>query len=231
MVRAFSEKVDTGFSQKNATKQEIGAVDYVNPDKNRSKKLILASSSKYRAKILKNAGLDVMIQPAQIDERSVEREMGQTAPDILALQLSVAKAREVARRFPDSCIIGCDQILELEGKVLHKPSNMAEAKQRLRALSGKVHKLHSAIVLFQGDRLIWRHVETAKMTVRSLEEAFLTRYLIKVGEAVLTSVGVYQIEGLGIQIFDEIEGDYFTIIGLPLLPLLHQLRQLDLVEI
>jgi len=194
------------------------------------KKLILASLSIHRAQILKNAGLDVRIEAAQINEREVEKDFTLISPSNLALALSAAKAREVAARFPDDYVIGCDQILEFEGSVLHKPQNMRQAKERLQRLSGKEHALHSAISLYQGRDEIWHHVDTAHMQMRDLSEGFLISYLHHIGENVLTSVGVYQIEREGIQLFNKIEGDYFTIIGLPLLPLLCQLRALKFID-
>jgi len=193
------------------------------------KKIILASSSIHRAQILKNAGIDVKTQTVRIDERAVERDLGEMSPSNLALALSTAKAREVAARFPEYYVMGCDQTLEFDGSVLHKPQNIREAKERLKILSGKRHALHSGISLYKGSEEIWHHVDTAYMQMRDLDEEFLTWYLHHVGENILTSVGVYQIEREGIQLFSKIEGNYFTIIGLPLLTLISKLRELGLI--
>ena len=192
--------------------------------------LILASLSPFRAGLLKNAGLSIAIEGANIDERAVEQDLEAVSPKKLAEFLSLAKARDVSKRFPNALIIGCDQTLELDGEVIHKPKDMEEARRRLMAMSGKPHFLHSGIVLVKNQELIWSSVETAIMHVRVLEPSFIGHYLERVGNGVLTSVGAYQIEGEGIQLFDKIEGDYFTIIGLPLIPLLKELRALGVIN-
>ncbi|UXM95259.1 Maf-like protein [Bartonella sp. HY329] len=192
--------------------------------------LILASLSPFRAGLLKNAGLSIAIEGAQLDERVVERDIGAVSPKKLAEILSLAKACDVSKRFPNALVIGCDQTLELDGDVIHKPKDMEEARRRLMAMSGKVHHLHSGIVLVKNQEIIWSSVETANMHVRILEPSFIGYYLERVGNKVLSSVGAYQIEGEGIQLFDKIDGDYFTIIGLPLIPLLNKLRQLGIIN-
>lgn len=192
--------------------------------------LILASLSPFRAGLLKNAGLSVAIEGAHIDERAIEGELDAVSPIKLAETLSLAKAYDVSKRFPNALIIGCDQTLELDGNVVHKPKNMEEARRRLMAMSGKVHYLHSGVALVKNQETIWSSVETANMHVRILEPSFIGHYLERVGNQVLASVGAYQIEGEGIQLFDKIDGDYFTIIGMPLIPLLNKLRQLGIIN-
>lgn len=192
--------------------------------------LILASSSPFRARLIKNAGLSVKVEGAKIDERRVEKKLSSLPPEKIAQKLAEEKAREVSLRFRQALVIGCDQILELEGRILHKPADMEDAYRRLLELSGKTHHLHSGIALFKNGHLVWSQVATAKMTARSLDPLFVGNHLARVGTGILASVGAYRIEGEGIQLFEKIEGDYFTIIGLPLLPLLAELRKLGVID-
>lgn len=192
--------------------------------------LILASLSPFRKMILENAGLDFAIAGAEIDERVVEQNLGDIPPSELAKNLAQAKAESVSSLFPDALVIGCDQTLDLKGQIFHKASNLDEARLRLRNLSGKSHYLHSGIALAQAGKAIWVDLSSAEMTMRSLSPEFINYYLDRVGKSVLGSVGVYQIEGEGIQLFDKIDGDYFTIIGLPLLLLLKKLRQIGVIN-
>lgn len=188
--------------------------------------LVLASSSPFRAAILRNAGLAIEAEPAAIDERSIEApllEAGLDAADIAQL-LAEAKATDVSSRRPGALVIGADQTMTLDGELLHKPADMEQARYRLLAMSGKTHTLHSGLALVRDGETVWRHVSVAHLHVRDLGPAFIGRYLASVGDQALQSVGAYQIEGEGIQLFDRIEGDHFTIIGLPLLPLLAELR-------
>ena len=188
--------------------------------------LILASGSRHRAKILEDAGLVFAQITSGLDERSIEAplEQAEVLPEDRAEILAEAKAVDVSERNSGHLVIGCDQILSLENQVLHKPKDMADARRRLLSLSGKTHFLHSAVVLVQDGQTIWRHVSSCAMTMRPLTPEFIGRHLSDVGEAILSSVGAYQIEGPGIQLFEKIDGDMFSIIGLPLIPLLEALR-------
>ncbi len=194
--------------------------------------MILASASPWRRQMLEQAGLAISAEPANIDERAVERTLHGTGtgPEDVALILAEAKARAVSERSPNALVLGADQVLSLDDRILHKAANMEEARRRLLTLSGKTHQLSSAIVLCRNGEALWRHVDVARLTMRPLDPAFIGRYLAEAGEGVLGSVGVYQIEGLGIQLFEAIEGDYWTIVGLPLLPLLGQLRSLGVID-
>ncbi|MBB4075884.1 septum formation protein [Bartonella fuyuanensis] len=192
--------------------------------------LILASLSFYRAQLLKKAGLNFFIEGASFDERVVEKTGKEKTPKELSCFLASAKAKNVSDRFPDAFVIGCDQVLDLEGKVFHKVTNINEAHQRLHELSGKRHSLHSAVTLFRNGQKIWLEAFSAHMSVRFLSSEFIERYLARVGKDVLNSVGVYQIEGEGIHLFEKIDGDFFTIVGLPLLPLLVKLRHLGIID-
>ena len=194
--------------------------------------LILASKSPYRAQLLKNVGLTVESHPSNVDERAVEApllEADLEAADVAEI-LAQTKATNVSERFPDAYVIGCDQTLSLEGELLHKPADMEEARRRLLQMSGKTHKLNSAVVLVRNGEVLWSHVEIARMKMRELDPGFIGRHLAKVGEIALTSVGAYQIEAEGLQLFEDINGDYFTIMGLPLLPLLSELRKRSLID-
>ncbi len=182
--------------------------------------------------MLRNAGIETEANPSRIDERSVEAAIGDAGlgPDDLARILAEAKAVEVSERFPDALVIGSDQTLSLDDDVLHKASDLEEARRRLLRLSGKTHQLNSAVVLARGGATLWGHVSVARMTMRLLDPHYIGRYLARVGDQVMRSVGVYQIEGEGIQLFDRIEGDHFTIVGMPLLPLLAELRRLGAID-
>ncbi|WP_039951884.1 Maf family nucleotide pyrophosphatase [Candidatus Bartonella washoeensis] len=192
--------------------------------------LILASLSSYRAQLLKKAGLSFSIEGASFDEREVEKTAEVKTPKELCCFLASAKAKNVSDRFPDALVLGCDQVLDLEGQIFHKVTSKKEARQRLYALSGKTHSLHSAVALFQNGQEIWVEAFSAHMSIRPLSPEFIERYLMRVGTDVLSSVGVYQIEGEGIHLFEKIDGDFFTIIGLPLLPLLVKLRHLGVID-
>ncbi|WP_026619483.1 septum formation protein [Ensifer sp. WSM1721] len=194
--------------------------------------LVLASASPFRRALLTNAGLAFEAQAARVDERALERPLEQSgaSPVDVALALAEAKAKDVARHFESALVIGSDQTMSLGARVYHKPRDMAEAAEHLLSLSSKTHSLNSAVVLVRDDEIVWRHVSTAHMTVRPLNRAFIERHLQRVGEKALASVGAYQLEGEGIQLFERIDGDYFTILGLPMLPLLSKLRELGAID-
>lgn len=197
-----------------------------------TEKLILASGSPFRKAMLVSAGLDVDAVPAEIDERAVEAPLQDSgvSPEDVAVILAEAKALDVSGRRPGALVLGCDQTLSLGDEVFHKPADMEGARRHLLALSGKTHQLNSAAVLVRDGEVLWRHVAIANLTMRKLEPGFIGRHLARVGDKALSSVGAYQIEGEGIQLFEKVEGDYFTIVGLPLLPLLSELRRLDAVD-
>ena len=194
--------------------------------------LILASASRHRASLLESAGLTFAQISSELDERAIEAPLAaaDVPADDRAEILAEAKATDVSDNNPHHLVIGCDQILSIDQQILHKCTDMAQARRRLLQLSGRTHFLHSAIVLVQGGTTLWRHTTTCAMTMRNLSPEFIGRHLSDVGETVLSSVGVYQIEGQGIQLFEKIEGDHFSIIGLPILPLLKQLRQIGAID-
>lgn len=192
--------------------------------------ILLASASAIRRTLLENAGIAVKAVPANIDERSVEAPLAAFMAADIATILAQAKALEVSARHPDALVIGCDQTLSLDDEIFHKPADMDSARRHLLRLSGKTHELNSAVVLARNNDILWSHVGIARMTMRKLEPGFIGRHLASAGAAVLGSVGAYQVEGLGIQLFDEIDGDLFTIAGLPLLPLLAELRRTGMID-
>lgn len=194
--------------------------------------IVLASGSPFRRKMLEDAGLEIEVEKPQIDERAVEAAVANSGvgPEDLALILAEAKALEVSQNRPGALVIGTDQTLSLGDEVLHKPHDMEEARRRLLALSGKTHQLNSAVVLMRDGEVLWRHVGVARLTMRELDPGFVGRHLSHVGQKALSSVGAYQIEGAGIQLFETIEGDHFTIVGMPLLPLLAQLREMQAID-
>lgn len=194
--------------------------------------LVLASTSPFRAMLLKNAGLDFVSSAPEVDERALEAPLADTGatPADVAEILAEAKAVDVSMRHPGLLTIGGDQTLSLDDKQFHKPENMEDARRHLLAFSGKKHQLNSAVVFARDGQTLWRHVEVAHMHMRELSPKFIGRHLASVGDIALRSVGAYQLEGEGIQLFDKIDGDYFTIVGLPLIPMLKKLRELEEID-
>ena len=191
-----------------------------------SASLVLASASAARCRLLTAAGIAMMVDPANIDEERIKASSwreGRTA-EACAVALAEAKAAAVSARHPEALVIGADQMLDHDGNWLDKPRDRDHAQRQLKSLRGRRHELVSAVALAQDDVLLWRHVERASLTMRDFSDGFLDDYLDAIGERALTTVGGYELEGLGAQLFARIEGDYFTILGLPLLPLLDVLR-------
>lgn len=188
--------------------------------------IVLASTSRIRAQLLADAGLEFDTAAADIDERAVEAPLVEELfpPEDIAAVLAEAKALDVAERFAGAWVIGADQVLGFAGRRWTKPASIEEARRNLLELRGKTHDLHSAVACVRDGETLWRHVSTARLTMRDFSPEFLGRYLAEVGDAALESVGSYQLEGRGVQLFEKIEGDYFAILGLPLLPLLAFLR-------
>lgn len=193
-------------------------------------RLILASQSAARSQLLSQTGLTFDKIPAHLDEDGIKDDCLARghSPKSVALRLAEAKAMHVATRH-HGLVIGADQVLQLEKDLISKSRDLKEARALLKRMSGKTHYLHSAMALAENGYLVWSHVETAEMSVRPLSDHFIDTYLEQTGETILSSVGCYQLEGAGIHLFDAIRGDYFTVLGLPLLPLLAKFRQLDVV--
>jgi septum formation protein len=186
--------------------------------------LILASRSRARQALLANAGIGFEAVTAEIDERAVQQASGLSAPGEIASLLAREKALSVSARQPGKFVIGADQTLALGERLFSKPAGRAQAAEQLRALAGQRHELHSAVAVARDGKILFEAVAIAGMTMRRLGEAEIDVYLDEAGDAVTSSVGAYQLEGLGVHLFERIEGDHFTILGLPLLPLLAFLR-------
>jgi nucleoside triphosphate pyrophosphatase len=186
--------------------------------------LILASQSRARQMLLANAGISFEVVAADIDERSVQKNSGLSAPGEIASLLAREKALFVSSKNPGRYVVGADQTLALGGRLFSKPAGRALAAEQLRLLAGHTHELHSAVAVARDAEIMFSDVVVAGMTMRRLDESGIEAYLGQAGQAVTTSVGAYQLEGLGVHLFERIEGDHFTILGLPLLPLLKFLR-------
>ena len=187
--------------------------------------LVLASRSAVRRTLLEAAGVPVEICPADIDERGVEAGAPLQAPVAIAALLAREKAALIAERNRGRLVLGADQTLSLDGRRFTKPADRAAARAQLRALSGRTHELYSAIAFVQDGVVLFEHVGVARLTMRAVSDRFLGDYLDAAGDAATASVGAYQLEGLGIQLFERIEGDYFTVLGLPLTTALEFLRR------
>jgi len=187
--------------------------------------LVLASRSAVRRTLLEAAGVPVEVRPADIDERSLEIVMPSETPAAVAALLARQKALAVAGLHPARLVLGADQVLALDAKLFSKPADRAAARAQLRTLSGRTHELHAAVAFVRDATVVLEHVGTARLTMRSFSDRFLDAYLEAVGSAATASVGAYHIEGLGIQLFERVEGDYFTVLGLPLLTALDFLRR------
>jgi septum formation protein len=186
--------------------------------------LVLASQSKARQTLLGNAGIEFESEPAEIDERAIQAASGLVAPGDVASLLAREKARFVSARRPGQYIVGADQTLALGSRIFNKPVGRAQAADQLRALAGHCHELHAAVAVARDGKLLFEHVAIARMTMRRLADVEIDTYLDEAGAAVTSSVGAYQLEGLGVHLFEKIEGDHSTILGLPLLPLFAFLR-------
>jgi nucleoside triphosphate pyrophosphatase len=193
--------------------------------------LILASQSRARQMLLANAGIAFEAIPAGIDERAVQKDSGLSAPGEIASLLAREKSLWVSSRMPGRYVVGADQTLALGNRLFSKPASRAQAAEQLRALAGNTHELHSAFAVARDGKILFADVSIAKMTMRRLGESEIETYLDQAGDAVTTSVGAYQLEGLGVTLFDRIEGDHFTTLGLPLLSLLAFLRSANLLAV
>lgn len=195
--------------------------------------IVLASGSRARREMLAAAGVHFTVQAADIDEPTIRvhllQENAQIAPERIAETLAVAKAEDVSAKQRGSVIIGADQVLALNNVLLSKAPSIEAARDALRRLRGRTHELHSAVALAEDGKASWTYVATARLTMRDFSDAFLDDYLKRASDRVTQTVGAYELEGLGVQLFERIEGDYFTILGLPLLPLLAELRAREII--
>jgi septum formation protein len=190
--------------------------------------LVLASKSQVRRQLLEAAGIPVEVDPAEIDERAIEAASDHVTPDAVARHLACEKALAVSRR-RRGLVLGADQTLALGQRRFSKPASVTAAREQLRILAGKAHALHSAVALARGGKVEFETVSSARLQMRPLSEDLLDAYLDAAGARVTASVGAYQLEGLGVHLIEKVEGDHFTVLGLPLLPLLAHLRAAGLL--
>ncbi len=193
--------------------------------------LILASQSRARQTLLGEAGIEFVAIPADIDERAVQQSAALVAPGEVAAHLAREKALAIALFEPGRYVVGADQTLAVGKTLFSKPAGRFAAAEQLRALAGRAHELHSAVAVARDGRILFEDVSVARMSMRQLSDAQIAAYLDEAGERVTTSVGAYQLEGLGVHLFERIDGDHFTILGLPLLPLLAFLRRQGLLAL
>ena len=196
---------------------------------NASSRIVLGSGSRIRARILRDAGLDFDIVKPDVDERALKAQLDGEPGETVALKLAEAKALEVSAR-EDGLVIGADQILRFEGQLLDKATSQADARARLIAMRGKPHELVGGLVLSRAGKVLSRDVHVSKVRMRAYSDAFLDRYMAACGDAILASVACYQFEGWGAQLFERIEGDYFAILGMPLLAVLARLRAFGAID-
>jgi len=192
-------------------------------------RLILASRSAARRAMLTDAGVTFGLEDAGVDEDAIKVAMKDAGAAELAVELACAKALAVSRRDPDVWVLGADQTLAFDGGLISKAKSLDEAKARLKSMRGKAHQLHSGAALATRGQVVWSGVDTVQMKMRDFSDAFLDAYLAAEGTELLACVGSYRLEGLGSQLFEAVEGDYFTVLGLPLWPVLAELRRAGVI--
>jgi len=194
-----------------------------------AERLVLASRSAARRAMLTEAGVTFSVEDAGVDEDAIKVALADADPAELAVELAMAKALAVSRRDPEAWVLGADQTLAFDGGLVSKAGSLAEARERLAAMRGRTHALHAGAAIAHDGVVVWSGVDTARMRVRDFSDAFLDAYLATEGEGLLACVGAYRLEGMGSQLFEAVEGDYFTVLGLPLWPVLTELRRAGVI--
>ena len=195
----------------------------------RTERLILASRSAARRAMLADAGVTFGLEDAGVDEDAIKAAMTGATPEALAIELACAKALAVSRRDPDVWVLGADQILAFDGGLVSKAKSLDDARARLQTMRGRSHQLHSGAALATRGQIVWSGVDTVQMKMRDFSDAFLDAYLTTEGDELLACVGSYRLEGMGAQLFEAVDGDYFTVLGLPLWPVLAELRRAGVI--
>jgi septum formation protein len=193
-------------------------------------RLILASRSAARRAMLTDAGVSFGLEDAGVDEDAIKVAMSEATPDALAVELACAKALAVSRRDPDVWVLGADQTLAFDGGLISKAKSLDEARVRLKTMRGRSHQLHSGAALATEGQIVWSGVDTVHMRMRDFSDVFLDEYIETEGDELLACVGSYRLEGLGSQLFEAVEGDYFTVLGLPLWSVLAELRRVGVIR-
>lgn len=194
-----------------------------------TERLILASGSAARRDMLAGAGVPFTVRPADVDERALKAGLTHVDAAELALELARAKALDVSRHDPEAWVLGADQTLGFDGGLVSKAPSLEAARARLATMRGRRHQLHSGAALARNGLLVWSGVDTATLVMRDFSDAFLDAYLATEGEGLLACVGAYRLEGMGSQLFETVDGDYFTVLGLPLWPVLAELRRVGVL--
>jgi len=192
-------------------------------------RLILASRSAARRAMLTDAGVSFAVEDAGVDEDAIKLALSDAAPTDLAVELAAAKALAISRGEPDAWVLGADQTLSFDGGLISKARSLDEARERLGQMRGRIHHLHSGAALARDGSVVWSGADTVTMRMRNFSDAFLDAYLAAEGEALLSCVGAYRLEGMGSQLFEAVQGDYFTVLGLPLWPVLAELRRAGVI--
>ena len=192
--------------------------------------LILASASKSRSQMLLNAGVKFSVLAPHVDESTIKSEFSSKTAETIAIKLAASKALKISELHPQAFVIGADQMLDCDGNFFDKPKNCKNAVSHLMAMRGKKHRLTAAVCVVQNGEILWDFTDSVQLTMRNLTDEFIQKYVDDVGADILDTVGAYQLEGLGAQLFTKIEGDYFTVLGLPLLPLLEFLRKKSIIQ-
>lgn len=194
-----------------------------------AERLVLASRSAARRAMLTEAGVAFALEDAGVDEEAIKIALADASPEALAVELAMAKALAVSRRDAEAWVLGADQTLSFDGGLVSKAGSLGEARDRLIAMRGRTHQLHSGAALARNGSVVWSGVDSATMRMRDFSDAFLDAYLEREGQGLLACVGSYRLEGLGSQLFEAVEGDYFTVLGLPLWPVLAELRRAGVI--